>query len=202
MLVPLAEWARREIEEQADEILAKDRRSYKPGHSTHYFGILSEDQLQLRNQREMLTKTGRFEVLNPGIYHRAWNPLADTRPSRRRQYSLYADPWRQFSYESAGSTGGNFQAWNPSVLREEVTSGMYFDTWFVRDPVGVTPAGQNYHYHLTIQQRCRIRSIMKSIPVNKPLVREALKDQLGRHYGIPRWVVTRCVVNNHNNDVQ
>jgi hypothetical protein len=202
MLVPLAEWARRELEEQADEILDKDRRNYPTIPGIYYFDILSHDQLERRVEREMLTKSGNFQVyLKPGCYQRTWNPLANTRPSRQRQYSLIADPWRQFSWESVGHSGGALQAWFPDARREEVTSGCHMDTWFTRDPMGVTPAGQNYYYHLDRQQRCRIRAIMKAIPVTKPLAREAVKMHLARHYGIPWWVVIRCVVNNHSNDI-
>lgn len=202
MLVPLAEWARRELEDQADEILAKDRRNYTTIPGLYYFDILSKDQLMMRDTREMLTAQGYFDVgLKPGCYHRAWNPLAGTRPTKQQQYSFYADPWRQFSWESVGGSGGSLQVRLPNALREEVTSGCWFDTWLVRDPAGVTPPGQNYYYHLNSQQRCRIRSIMKAIPTHKPLARDAVRLVISRHYGIPVWVVAR-VANNHKNDVQ
>lgn len=201
MLVPLVEWARRELEEKADEILDKDRRNYPTLPGIYYFDILSEDQLRTRADREKLTKIGNFQVYpSRGLYHRAWNPLANTRPTHRRRYSLTQDPWRQASWEHVDS-GGALQAWFPSALREEVTSGFHLATWFTRDPAGVTPAGQNYYYHLSSQQRCHIRSIMKAIPVDKPLAREAVKTQVAGHYGIPRWVIARCVVNNGNNDI-
>lgn len=192
MLVPLAQWARRELEEQADNILAKDKRNcYGNNHSADYFGILSEDQLELRDYREMLTVTGRFEWEGkPGVYGRAWNPLANTRPTKQRQYSRAQDPWRQFSYESV-DMGGNFQAWFPSARREEITSGSFFETWYVRDPAGATSPGQNYFYHLSRGQRCRIRETMKAIPTTKPLAREAVKAVICRQYGIPVWVIAR-----------
>lgn len=196
MLVPLAEWARRELEEKADDILDADRHNYPTLPGIYYFDILSNDQLMRRADREVVTRTGNFQVFRPGCYHRAWNPLINTRPSKQRQYSLIADPWRQFSWESAGGTGGSLQTWFPSALREEITSGFHLDMWLTRDPAGVTPAGQNYYYHLDRQQRCHIRSIMKAIPATKPLAREAVKTQVAKHYGIPRWVIARCVVNN------
>jgi hypothetical protein len=190
MLVPLAEWARREVEEQADEFLAADRINYTTTMGAYYFNILSESQLEMRREREMLTKSGRFDVAHkPGCYHRAWNLLANTRPTKQRQYSMPQDPWHQHQWD--GYESGPMHSWLPSSRREEVTSGENSTIWPTHDPAGATPPGQNYYHHLTRGQRSRIRAIMKAIPSTKPKAREAVKKSMSEHYGAPTWVIAR-----------
>lgn len=181
------------MEQQADELLEKDRRFYTTSMGAYYFDILSEDQLYRRDEREMLTTTGNFDVaLRPGCYYRAYNPRMGKRPCKARQFSLAQDPWRQHAYEFNGESG-LASAWLPLARREEVTDGENWTIWPIRDPAGAIPTGQNYYHHLSAQQRCRIRSVLKAIPSTSPRAREAVKAVIAHQYGIPTWVVTRCL---------
>ncbi|QDH91806.1 hypothetical protein SEA_PHRAPPUCCINO_131 [Mycobacterium phage Phrappuccino] len=65
------------LEEQADAILSKDRGDAR---SSDY---LSQDQLDLRARREISNQLGVADAaLMRGMYRRAHNPLAGTRPTK------------------------------------------------------------------------------------------------------------------------
>ena len=63
---------------------------------------LSEDQLELRREREV-TSVHEIDKLHvSGLYCREYNPMIGKRPSGHNLYGLSMDPWRQGVYESIG----------------------------------------------------------------------------------------------------
>lgn len=69
-------------EADADRLLAKGREGVTALSDKHDF--LTRDQLILRMKKEVLNSQGfADESLYPGLFRRAFNPLAGKRPSRR-----------------------------------------------------------------------------------------------------------------------
>lgn len=73
-----------DLEAQADEILRQGRSGVtKLSEKKFYF---TEDQLQLRQNREVLNSNGFPDPhIVRGLYNRAYNPIAGRRPARRRE---------------------------------------------------------------------------------------------------------------------
>lgn len=70
------------LEEQAAALLAKSREGVTALRDKHDF--LTHDQLQNRYNKEVFTSTSfADESLMSGLFRRAYNPLAGSRPSRR-----------------------------------------------------------------------------------------------------------------------
>lgn len=77
-IMPLRSGVDYELEEQADAWLAKEKLSAE---NRDY---LSADQLKLRAEREISNSLGVADAsLMAGMYRRAHNPLAGTRPGKR-----------------------------------------------------------------------------------------------------------------------
>src|SRR5882762_4732080 len=162
------------LENQADEILWTDRRKHGENKHGTIFGILSEEQLQLRLEREVYSASGLpIDVANAsGLYRRAWSSrLINDRPTGRN-LSRRADPWMQNHHESSGDEVA--KAYLPNVLREEVTGGTHYTSGISRDPRWAVV--QMPHYHLDRYQRCRIRAALR---------RGRLVEGLAKHYGVP-----------------
>lgn len=89
------------LERLADDILRDDRRRARANgegdNALH--GILLEEQLQVRYEHEVFTSRGNIDqVARRGIYKRAWGGIR-RRPTWRDRQTLWADPWRQQTYE-------------------------------------------------------------------------------------------------------
>lgn len=180
------------LEEMANKWLEADReivrRTDKTIGTVH--GILSPDQWELREERELLTNRGEFDQgTQPGVFGRSYVQRR-LRPTTTRRYSLRQDPWRQDAYESMN--GSHIGAWLPMAWREEVTGGQHYETIWPRDVAGVISLRQGFYHHLDRFQRCRIRATMCKISGAR--AREVVMFVLAHHYGVPPWVITRCVV--------
>jgi len=66
------------LEEEANRLLAASREQFGDQHM-----VLSEEQLELRQKREISNSLGVADAsLVAGMYRRAHNPLAGTRPGK------------------------------------------------------------------------------------------------------------------------
>jgi hypothetical protein len=193
--VPTGLRERADLEDMADKWLLADReqtRTKNPGGQHLVHGILSSGQWELREWREVLMKTGELgSIIQNGLYRRVWAGF-DHRPTSRRRYSLRQDPWRQDLYDS-GSGPGAAGNWIPSALREEVTSGQHYLSITPRDPAWPVDPRQGYYHHLDRLQRSRIRAMMCKVS-GHARAREVVMFVLAQKYGVPPWVITRCVV--------
>jgi hypothetical protein len=80
-LLPLKDGVNYKIEEEANKLLAQSRRGVTALSAKQDY--LSEDQLRLRYQREIFNSHGVCdESLVCGLFRRAHNPLAGSRPSK------------------------------------------------------------------------------------------------------------------------
>lgn len=170
MIVPEAKYAY--LEEFADEFL----RFYKRGFAETgtWFGILSPDQLQMRQEREVVVDPASFAFGRPGLYRRTYNPLFGKRP---RKYQP-GDNALEFDARLPGDP--------PTPL------GWTGDQW-ARSAAFADAPRQGEFWHLSSGQRCRIRKIMGQVS-NRADAREAVKVLLAEHYGVPPWIVSRCCV--------
>jgi len=76
-LLPLKSGVDYQLEQIANELLTQDR-------SRGNVDWLSEDQLELRARREIGNHIGLADAaLIAGMYRRAYNPLAGTRPGKK-----------------------------------------------------------------------------------------------------------------------
>lgn len=192
VLVPTGVRERDGLEEMADKWLEADREIVRRTDKSvgAVYGILSPDQWELREYREVLTKRGEFdEGIHSGNFRRVHVHL-DCRPTCRRRLSLRQDPWRQDVFESGH--GGVISAWFPSSRREEIVSGQHYETIWPRDVAGIVIPRQGFYHHLDRFQRCRIRATM--CKVSGARAREVVMFVLAHHYGVPPWVIIRCVV--------
>lgn len=175
------------LECYADDILWADRVAARRvlGHSMVMYGILSEDQEELRRKREVASLPNHIDLnARPGLYTRAYNPLAGTRPTTARRFSVSQDPWRQDIYEHLDYVGGFVI---PNWSREEITSGEHAPRPGVdRDRWWPTLTGAARHADLDRYQRCRIRARMRRA-VDKPAVRYVIAAQ----YGVDPTVIVR-----------
>jgi hypothetical protein len=91
------------LEESAYQMLLADRRLQQSPHHADKHGWLTCEQIELRQNREVLVPTGVPDAaVVRGIYRRAWNPMAGKRPVSRRRLSLRQDPWGQDCVEFFG----------------------------------------------------------------------------------------------------
>jgi hypothetical protein len=185
---------RADLEEMADKWLLADRektRAKQPGGQYAVHGILSTGQWELRERRELLTNRGEFDQeTQPGVFGRA-HVRRRPRPTTIRRFSLRQDPWRQDAYESMN--GSHIGAVLPMAWREEVTGGQHYVSIAPRDPAWPVDPRQGYYHHLDRLQRSRIRAMMRKVSANMR-AREVVMFVLAEHYGVPPWVITRCVV--------
>ena len=71
-----------DLEAQADEILREGRAGVTKLSEKKFY--LTEDQLQLRQSREVLNSNGFPDPhIVSGLYRRAYNPTAGRRPTKR-----------------------------------------------------------------------------------------------------------------------
>jgi hypothetical protein len=173
------------LEQQADDILAADRRAYRAKEGQQHnlvHGILSPDQEQLRVEREVYATSGRVDGrFLRGMYRRSFNPDSRNLPSWKTLQR--GDPWRQaeaefWDNEVAGS-------WLPSARREEIIGGQSFgpglDRW-----EGLPDFTRRRHWwFLDRYQRCRIRAEVRRDP---SLGR---RREIAQAYGVPTWVIYR-----------
>lgn len=119
-----------ELEEQATAILKADR-ALQGNALNAKKDWLSPDQLLLRTNREVYSGHEIDPLIESGMYRRAFNPLARTRPTRRGRYSLAQDPWRQDGFDSFGWDGAVL----PSYSRPDrmVEGGEHY-TWDIMLP--------------------------------------------------------------------
>jgi len=166
----------RELEEAADELLAADRAD-GPKAIGAIYGILLPDQLALRAEREVLVDPSTFSTLESGgLYRRAYNPLFGKRPVRLNDRHVYGNP------DFDNRVGSRIRSgWSEDLL------------WPQRDPAGVVHPRDGYYWHLDRFQRSRIRAIMRKIPPDRQDARRVLKVLLGLKYGVPDWVIARCL---------
>lgn len=125
-----------ELENQGTEILKADRALRRLGLNDKK-DWLTEDQLALRTTREVQSArpTDIDRLLYTGLYRRAYNPLAGTRPTRRGRYSRAQDPWQQDSYETFEWLGVL-----PSYSR----------------PDRLVEGGEHYTWDIMLPQRCGV----------------------------------------------
>lgn len=73
------------VEEEANALLAKGREGVTALCDKRDY--LTHDQLILRSQKEVLNGNGvAEEMLSPGLFRRAYNPLAGHRPHGSKNY--------------------------------------------------------------------------------------------------------------------
>ena len=188
-----------ELEHKADLILETDRATYRratrglPGSNQMLiYGILTDEQWWLRNEREKLTPSGQLDlVAQPGLYRREFNPMMGTRPCHRRRFSAAMDPWRQFYYESSEDNVSG--VWLPNVGRDEVVGGQHFRFGIIRDPAWPRYGDNRDVGNLDRWQRSRIRNAMARVPRDKPGLYWLLRAVLAAHYGVPTWIIARVV---------
>lgn len=89
----------------------------------------NEEQLELRRSREVQSSHPIDRLFYSGIYRRAYNPLAGTRPTRRGRLSHAQDPWRQDTYEVLDWDGGS----RPTYQDDLVEGGQHY-TWDIMLP--------------------------------------------------------------------
>lgn len=93
---------------------------------------LSPDQLAERRDREVMSNHPIDRLIESGLYRRAHNPLAGTRPTGRSRFSLRDDPWRQDFYESTGLAVGVFiPSWSGT---DRLVEGGGHYTWDIMLP--------------------------------------------------------------------
>jgi hypothetical protein len=193
VLVPTGVRERADLEEMADKWLLADREQMRRTDKTigAVHGILSPDQWELRERRELLTNRGEFDQgTQSGVFTRSYVPRR-LRPTTARRFSLRQDPWRQDAYESMN--GSYIGAVLPMAWREEVTSGQHYVSITPRDPAWPVDPRQGYYHHLDRLQRSRIRAMMCKVS-GHARAREVVMFVLAQKYGVPPWVITRCVV--------
>lgn len=168
----------REMEEQADELLAADRRR-----TGCKFDILSTDQLKIRFEHEVYSTSGRpvDPANSSGLYKRAWSSRTINDRPTGRNFSRRADPWLQYHHEFSGDEVAG--AYLPNVTREEVTAGMNYVPGLRRDPRWAVDQG--VYHHLDRYQRCRIRAALR-VDDDGYLV-----ERLAKHYGVPVAAIER-----------
>lgn len=188
-----------DLEAEADEILAADRKTYRDAtkglrgaDQTVVYGILTDEQLQLRAHHEVLAIRGTVDGAHmSGLFRRAWNPLANTRPTCRRRFSLDQDPWRQDYYEfSDDDVAGT---WLPTVTRDVVLDGQHYIPWFTRDPAWPRFGDARDVGNLNLLQRTRIRAALRRVPRHRPELYWLLRDVLAAQYEVPSWIISRIV---------
>lgn len=161
----------RELEFEADKILSWDK-SRAEVKSTDWYGILSPDQVRARLDREVYNQNGFPEpAIEEGLYRRAYNPLFGKRPKGRRT-------WPDLEYDARVGIAGNHRG---------------YPDYTPRDPAGVVLPRDGYYWHLDRYQRSRIRSVMRKLPPHRQDARKVVKAILAEKYGVPTWVIARCL---------
>lgn len=94
---------------------------------------LSDEQLELRRSREVQSVSGaRIDrLIFSGIYRRAYNPLAGTRPTRQGRFGRRQDPWRQDAFEAFGWTDAFIPSWSRA---DRMVEGGEHYTWDIMLP--------------------------------------------------------------------
>lgn len=120
-----------DLEKQATDILMADR-ALQGNAINAKKDWFSEDQLRMRQDREVLSAHPVDRLIEAGLYRRAFSPLAGKRPTRRGRFSLRQDPWHQDSYEAFGWGGHVFA---PSWSRpDRIVEGGEHYTWDIMLP--------------------------------------------------------------------
>lgn len=187
------------LETEADLILAADRKTYRDttkgvrgvGQMLVH-GILTDEQLQLRDRHEVYA-IGRRSVVDGahgrGIYRRAHNPLANSRPTCRRRFSHAQDPWRQDYYEFSDDDVAS--TWNPSARREEVIGGQNYVSMSPRDPAWAYYGTDRDLGDLPWWQFNKIHHAMARVPRRNLFLRRLLREVLAVQYDVPTWMIAR-----------
>lgn len=97
------------LEDQANQLIFGARRQMKQETGYHLYqinDILSEDQFELRRNREVYVTSGIPEgTYLRGQYGRAYNPLWGSRPNAQNRFSRMMDAWHQDAWETVNSEG-------------------------------------------------------------------------------------------------
>lgn len=156
------------LEYEADEILRSDKKSTGGDHHGTWHGVLTPDQLAVRQDREIAMEPHVFDTgLHPGLYVRAWNPLMGLRP-RSRPHWLTDGPLFDIRVGMASPQTG----WS-----EDLKS--------FRDPEWPTPTA----HHLDRFQRCRIRRALRDVPPEHARLRTLTRWVLAAKYGVSIRVI-------------
>lgn len=101
-----------DLERWATDILRADRALHG-GACSAKRDWFTPEQWALRTDREVYSGTGVIDrLVVSGLYRRAYNPLAGTRPTRRGRLSHAQDPWRQDTYEFIGWAESFTPSWS------------------------------------------------------------------------------------------
>lgn len=164
------------LEAEADKFLHADRMKARVTDRKQQgtvYDILSPEQLKLRAQKEVLTPN-IGTVVNHGVYRREYNPLFGRRPKRR------SDPYDKPEYDARIPT------------TTTPYSQLGWELYSPRDPAGVVLPRDGYYWHLDRYQRSRIRSLMRRV-ASDPKAKHVVRHYLADHYGVPTWVISRCL---------
>lgn len=136
MILPLlpGPWQLR-LEGEATEILIADRALHGKAISAKQ-DWFTEEQWELRRNREVYSDHPIDPLVESGLYRRAYNPLIRKRPTSRGRLSYRQDPWLQDTYEFTDFLHGAFL---PSWSRHDriVEGGVHY-TWNIMLPNRVT----------------------------------------------------------------
>ena len=130
MVLELRCGADQDLEEAATNLLMADRAEdggRKPG------DWLSLEQLKMREGREVLNiigTVGEYLRYRGLMYHRAYNPHLNNRPTIKDLNRPGMDPWNQLAWENVGNVWFKAGWWKPYYRGEEMDDGSRFHRRF------------------------------------------------------------------------